>query len=139
MRTRSSVVHSLAVVLALPAVFAPLTPLPALAKGGGETPVLALVGVHVIPMDEDRVLENQTVIVEDGNIRRVGAASGVAVAGRWYDKGALEAWRAWRIGSRVGANPWGLGERAEPRSPPACSPLWGLTAQGLVLNNPAMS
>ena len=34
----------------------------------------AFVGVNVIPMDEERVLENQTVIVRDGRIAEMGSA-----------------------------------------------------------------
>lgn len=35
----------------------------------------AIVGVNVIPMDEDRIIEDQTVIVIDGVIQRMGDAS----------------------------------------------------------------
>jgi len=41
--------------------------------------VYAFVGVNVIPMDRERVLEDQTVIVEDGRIIRIGPADQVEV------------------------------------------------------------
>lgn len=37
--------------------------------------VFAFVGVSVVPLDRERVLENQTVVVRDGRIVEVGAAS----------------------------------------------------------------
>jgi imidazolonepropionase-like amidohydrolase len=40
---------------------------------------LALVGVHVIPMDRERGLENQTIVVRDGRIAGVGDAKQVTV------------------------------------------------------------
>jgi imidazolonepropionase-like amidohydrolase len=40
---------------------------------------LAIVDVHVVPMDQERVLEHQTVLVQDGRISRIGAASEVEV------------------------------------------------------------
>lgn len=43
----------------------------------GQTPVLALVGVHVIPMDRERVLERQTLIIRDGRIAEMGPAGSV--------------------------------------------------------------
>jgi imidazolonepropionase-like amidohydrolase len=42
------------------------------------TPV-AFVGVHVIPMDADRVLRDQVVLVRDGHIERVGPVGTVVV------------------------------------------------------------
>ncbi|MFQ5528876.1 MAG: amidohydrolase, partial [Gemmatimonadota bacterium] len=39
----------------------------------------AFVGVHVVPMDEERVLENQTVIVADDRVVRVGPVEDVDV------------------------------------------------------------
>lgn len=47
--------------------------------------VVAFVGVEVIPMDEERVLEDQTVIVRDGRIAEVGPAGETDVP-----EGALE-------------------------------------------------
>ena len=38
---------------------------------------VAFVHVHVVPMDSERVLRDQTVLVEDGRIARIGAASDV--------------------------------------------------------------
>ena len=48
------------------------------APRGQATSTVAFVGVNVIPMDSERVLENQTVIVEDGVIEAV-AADGAAI------------------------------------------------------------
>ena len=44
-----------------------------------EEGVYAFVNVHVIPMDSEQVLENQTVIVKDGRIVEVGSASSVDI------------------------------------------------------------
>ena len=49
------------------------------ACGGGDPPTivegdLAFVGVNVLPMDRDRVLENQTVVIADGRITAIDAA-----------------------------------------------------------------
>ncbi len=41
--------------------------------------VYAITHVHVIPMDGERVLENQTVIVRDGRIEALGPAAAVAI------------------------------------------------------------
>jgi imidazolonepropionase-like amidohydrolase len=41
--------------------------------------VAAFVGVNVVPMDEERVLTSQTVVVRDGRIAQVGPASSTAV------------------------------------------------------------
>jgi imidazolonepropionase-like amidohydrolase len=43
----------------------------------GQSPVLALVGVHVIPMDQERVLERQTLVIRDGRIVEMGPAASV--------------------------------------------------------------
>jgi imidazolonepropionase-like amidohydrolase len=43
------------------------------------TGVVAFTNVNVVPMDRERVLENQTVIVRDGRIAEVGPASKVKV------------------------------------------------------------
>jgi len=37
-----------------------------------QAPVLALVGVHIVPMDRERVVERQTVIIRDGVITEIG-------------------------------------------------------------------
>lgn len=42
-------------------------------------PVVAFVNVNVVPMDRERVLENQTVIVRDGRIAEIGPAGRVKV------------------------------------------------------------
>jgi imidazolonepropionase-like amidohydrolase len=39
---------------------------------GAATQPLALVGVHVVPMDTARVLRDQTVIIRDGRIAQIG-------------------------------------------------------------------
>ena len=52
-------------------------PLPAQASNSGEA--IAFVGANVIPMDRERILENQTVIVRDGRIVEVGPASSMRV------------------------------------------------------------
>jgi len=44
-------------------------------------PAVAFVNVNVIPMDSERVLENQTVLVKDGVIAQIGAADKVSVPG----------------------------------------------------------
>lgn len=43
------------------------------------TPVVAFVDVNVVPMDSERVLEGQTVIVRDGRIAQIGPSGSVAV------------------------------------------------------------
>lgn len=54
------------------------------AHGGVTTPhaqqqVVAFVGVNVVPMDRERVIANQTVIVRDGRIAEIGPAGQVDV------------------------------------------------------------
>ena len=46
---------------------------------GGAADVTAFVGVSVLPMDRERVLEDRTVLVRDGRIRRIGASGEVEV------------------------------------------------------------
>jgi hypothetical protein len=41
--------------------------------------VVAFVGVNIVPMDTERVLDNQTLVVRDGRIVALGPASSVAV------------------------------------------------------------
>ena len=41
--------------------------------------VTAFVDVNVVPMDTERVLSHQTVVVQDGRITRVGPANAVPV------------------------------------------------------------
>ncbi len=40
---------------------------------------LALVGVNVLPMDDERVLERQTILIQDGRIVEIGGVDDVAV------------------------------------------------------------
>jgi imidazolonepropionase-like amidohydrolase len=44
-----------------------------------QQPPVAILHVHVIPMDRERVLDDQTVVVADGKIARIGPASSVRV------------------------------------------------------------
>jgi imidazolonepropionase-like amidohydrolase len=62
-------------------------------------PVVAFVGVHVVPMDRERVLERQTVIVRGDRIEAVGPVASVRVpagatridgSGRWLIPGLAE-------------------------------------------------
>jgi imidazolonepropionase-like amidohydrolase len=46
---------------------------------GGVRAVIAFVGVNVVPMDSERVVENQTVLVENGHIAALGPAGDVEV------------------------------------------------------------
>jgi len=62
----------LAALLITTVAFAPRT-------AGQQTPAVVFEGVSVIPMDRERVLDDRTVIVHDGRIAEIGAASGVAV------------------------------------------------------------
>jgi imidazolonepropionase-like amidohydrolase len=48
---------------------------------GAATQPLALVGVHVVPMDTARVLRDQTVIIRDGRIAQIGPRGRVVTAG----------------------------------------------------------
>ncbi|HEX7091001.1 MAG TPA: amidohydrolase family protein [Longimicrobiales bacterium] len=66
---------------ALLAAFAWRPPEEAAASGGAhaQPPVVAFVGANVVPMDRERVIENQTVIVRDGRIAEVGPAGQVRV------------------------------------------------------------
>ena len=43
----------------------------------GQGPVLALVGANVIPMDRERVLERQTLVIRDGRIVEMGPAGSI--------------------------------------------------------------
>ncbi len=65
----------LTLVLAACAVAAPVQDTPSTA--GGE--VVAFVEVNVVPMDRERVLERQTVIVRDGRIAEIGPAASIRV------------------------------------------------------------
>jgi imidazolonepropionase-like amidohydrolase len=54
-------------------------PSASLAEVPPQTGVTAFVDVSVIPMDRERVLEHQTVVVRDGRIAALGPAAGTAV------------------------------------------------------------
>jgi imidazolonepropionase-like amidohydrolase len=69
------------------------------ASASAQDAAVAFVGVHVVPMDTERVLENQTVVVRDGRIAAMGDAAATAVpagatrvdgAGRWLIPGLAE-------------------------------------------------
>lgn len=62
-----------AALAALTAIGAPADP-----AAAQDRPV-AFVGVNVVPMDEERVLENQTVLVRDGRIAAIGPAGSTPV------------------------------------------------------------
>ena len=63
----------------LPVLFAYVSSSSAAAQQAQDAAVTAFVGVNVIPMDGERVMENQTVVVRDGQIAELGAASEVQV------------------------------------------------------------
>src|SRR6201987_4939039 len=44
-----------------------------------QQPPVAILHVHVIPMDRERVLDDQTVVIADGKIAQVGPSSSVKV------------------------------------------------------------
>src|ERR1700740_1306877 len=44
-----------------------------------QQPSVAILHVHVIPMDRERVLDDQTVVIADGKIAQVGPSSSVKV------------------------------------------------------------
>lgn len=71
---------------------------PATPLGAQQAPV-AFLGVHVVPMDTERVLENQTVVVRDGRIAAMGDAASTPVppgaarvdgTGHWLMPGLAE-------------------------------------------------
>lgn len=66
-----------AALLALPAN--PLVTRPSSPVTPPQSGVVAITNVSVIPMDRERVLTNQTVVVRDGRIASVGPAAGGAV------------------------------------------------------------
>jgi len=49
------------------------------ATAAESSPMTAIIGVNVIPMDEERILENQTVIIVDGRIAEIGNTDDVVV------------------------------------------------------------
>lgn len=71
----------------------------ALASGAAQAAEFAFVGVNVVPMDRELVLPDQTVLVADGRIARIGPRADVAVPetasevhgeGRWLMPGISE-------------------------------------------------
>jgi hypothetical protein len=70
-RPATRVARALAVMAMLSAVAAPAT--------ARQEPVTAFVNVAVLPMDSERVLENQTVVVRGERIVAIGPAASVAV------------------------------------------------------------
>ncbi len=48
-------------------------------QNGTKAPITAFVNVNVVPMDRERVIENQTVIVRDGRIAEIGSAGKIKV------------------------------------------------------------
>lgn len=76
-RSRSSALRTL-LACAVPTALLSLAA-SALAGQDSQGAITAFVGVNVVPMDADRVLRNQTVLVENGTIvavgRRIAAAS----------------------------------------------------------------
>jgi hypothetical protein len=66
-----------AVVLAMSAAM--ISQVGLAAPAGDETGPIAFVNVNVIPMDSERILEQQTVIVRDGRILELGAADKISV------------------------------------------------------------
>ena len=65
--------------LALIVILAALPAQPAFTQGSESRRVLAIVDVNVLPMDANRILENQSVIIEGGRIRSVGPVADLAV------------------------------------------------------------
>ncbi|HJS74371.1 MAG TPA: hypothetical protein VJ921_08800, partial [Vicinamibacteria bacterium] len=53
--------------------------LAAVRAGHQETGTVAFIGVNVVPMDEERVLPRQTVVIRDGIIAAVGASALLSV------------------------------------------------------------
>ena len=49
------------------------------ATAAESSPTTAIIGVNVVPMDEERILENQTVIIADGRIAEIGNTDDVIV------------------------------------------------------------
>ena len=84
----------------LPADVAPAaTPSPRAAAGPASNGVTAFVHANVAPMDSDRVLRDQTVVVSDGRIRAVGPSASTPVpagarridcAGGWLSPGLAD-------------------------------------------------
>lgn len=77
---------ALAVSVAMWLLWSPMACAPQGEESGGATEaqvgdgeVIAFTGVHVIPMDRERVLEDQTVLVADGLIAAVGPSAEVSV------------------------------------------------------------
>lgn len=69
---------AVAIAVAL-AAWADAAPALTLAQTAGDPAAVAFVGVHVVPMDREALLENHTVIVAGGRIQRIGPAGRVPV------------------------------------------------------------
>lgn len=70
------------VCFALAACSDPTTPaLPELPPSAAATTPLAIVDVSVIPMDAERVLQHQTVLVRDGSVEWIGPAGEISLPG----------------------------------------------------------
>lgn len=81
---RSALLVALAALVGTPAAAGPVTGAYPAATNDPDRPdtqgeVVVFVGANVIPMDAERVLENQTVVVRDGRIAAIGPASDVAI------------------------------------------------------------
>ena len=66
------------VVLAVPAFFS-VGEADAARDARSQSGTFAFMDVHVVPMDSERILSSQTVIVRDGRIAQIGAAGSVTV------------------------------------------------------------
>jgi len=75
----ASPAHARAALVLLVLILAPAGLV--LAQDDDTSTSFAIVGVNVIPMDEERVLENQTVIVTDGVIQSISDAATTAIPG----------------------------------------------------------
>jgi len=55
---------------------------------------VAFINVNVIPMDKERVLKNQTVIVRNPleNVENTERRAGVMLNGRWFTQTQLDKW-----------------------------------------------
>lgn len=77
-RRRRAWTRGLVVLLAV-AIVALAFGLSAIKARAQQSPTIAFVGVNVVPMDRERVIERQTVLVRDGRIVEIGPAPRVRV------------------------------------------------------------